>query len=511
MKVTFCRGQFTTRVTFQERDIPKKAGWTYRGHGVFETPSPKLAARLRDHFDHDAEKEISRRLLVRTPWTGDLQIKPGLSLYPFQKDAARFALERNRSYLGLDPGLGKTIVAVTLANTLGLPRVIYICPPFLTLNVETEFVEWSTSEMPRVSILGRDKKFGRVTLVPDSRLNDTKTLELIRRQADLARFGNVPFVLFVDESHRFNSLESARSQVLYRHILPHFDKVVFLSGTPLQNRPHDLYPVLSHAAPETIDFASEHDFGIKYCAGRRDKFGFNYKGASNVKELARRIKGPFLLRIRKEVLDLPPKREEMVFIGDKVPAVVRDLDAQILREYSPSDLLKGVMSPHISTYRKNLGALKVPDSLPYIRAILDDTDENIIVAAYHQEVVAALAEALAAYDPLFIVGPNRINPALSVPAAKRLGVAQEFQRNKKKRLVLMSLKAGGIGLNLTKADRVINVEPSWVPADNDQLNDRAHRIGRKGFVFCVYMVYRNSCDRKVLETCFRKQAVAANL
>lgn len=502
MKITFNGTKFIGRCSFEERLTFKRAGFERnQKESVFETHSRTVAARLLDLCDDAAKREIKRTLIHIKPWAGGIHAPFDKKIKPYQFRAAQFALERNRSYLALDPGLGKTIVAATIINSLAGCWVTYVCPPFLCLNVEDEFNKW-LADKRKITVYGRDASFTRTLILPDSRLDRLALLKIIQVTGKEAKRRGVEIVLIVDEAHRFNGEKSIRSDALFEDFVPKFDRVIFMSGTPMDNRPMDLYKVISNAAPECIAFMDRFEFGRKYCAGRRNKFGWDFKGASNVDELARRLIPKFMLRVKDTVLNLHPLREEMVFIGDDVPPKIAALDEQLLREYSPQDLLKGKMSPHISTYLRELGALKVKPALPFIKSILEDTKENIIIGTTHRDVVPLLAEALKKWKPLIITG--------DVPTKKRLGIAKEFQTSNR-RLVILNIDAGGIGLNMTKADRILLLEFSWVPSKNKQLIARARRYGRNAPVLAQYMVFRNSLDRKVMEAGFRKKAIIDRL
>lgn len=502
MRLYFSGGRYAVKCAFENRDVPKKAGFSFdKDEGVFFTPSVQVAARLREYADKETKRRIDRSLLRYEPWSGCIPFPDGLSPKAYQIEAALFSLSRNRSYQAIAPGLGKTIVATLISNALPSAGIVYVCPAFLTLNVQEEFRKWAPKR--RTSVYGRDDLDGDVLIVPDSIIHRPEVLEVLRKFVGIySRVSEC--ILFTDEAHRFKEPKSLRTAALFEYIFPLFDRAIFLSGTPRPNRNMELYPVISKAAPELIDYMSRFDFGRRYCAGHRDSMGhWDFSGDSNSRELAERVVGKFMNRIRKsDVLDLPPKLEEMVIVGENLTPKLADLDAKILAKNSPEDLMQAEIGvEHVSTYRKELGIAKVPVALPFIRSILDDTEEAVIVVAHHKDVVAKLVDGLRDYEPLVITG--------DVEKFKRHAVAREFLSNPKRRLIVINIQAGGIGYNLTKASRVVFVEFSWTPADNEQAGDRAHRIGQASTVLCQYLVFKNSLDRKVMEACFRKKRANA--
>jgi SWI/SNF-related matrix-associated actin-dependent regulator of chromatin subfamily A-like protein 1 len=490
MDLYFTGRRYICACSFDERFRPKRAG--FRWDTVTKkwfTEDTRIAARLREYADVTAERQLSSVLINVSPWTGGLPTPKGLVLRDFQKEAALFALARNRAYLGLDPGLGKTVIAAIMANARAVP-VLYICPPHLALNVKEEFSKWNTTRVP-------------LWVLRDTRLDRDDTQRIIEKS-----YGKVSMV-FIDEAHRFKNDSAKRSKALFKRILPHFYWQYFLSGTPMPNRPMELYTVLNHAAPETIDFMNQFEYGRKYCAGHKNDFGWDFSGASNVPELAEKVKSTFMLRMRKDdvLKELPPKTEEMILLGDNLPSKLIAMDRKILRAHSPEDLMRGLFGGedlHIATYRRELGAYKLKLACAYLTGLLKDSDEHILVFAYHREVIAGLTKALAGFNPLVVTGDT--------PMTQRHEYVKAFQASgSTHRCFIGNIQAAGTGFTLTRATRVVFVEFSWVPADNDQASDRAHRIGQRDNVFVQYLVFRNSVDRTVLDAIFAKRKVIAHV
>ncbi len=499
----------------REMDKGIRAGFTHTddGDGLF-TLSAKVAARLIQYADESAKEQILNAFIQVKPWSGRIPYPKGLTPLPFQPSAANFALSRNRSYLALDPGLGKTIIAAMIANALADDNYhkrafVFIVPTFLALNTQEELNKWLVSTQLKrdlESCIYKSKANywvtrPRILIVPDSVIADPLgDHETLYHALDMITKRDGEATLFVDEAHRYKSIDAQRTHGLYR-ISQHFKRVVFLSGTPMPNRPMELYAILSRFAPETIDFKSQRGFGMRYCAPRYNGFGYDFKGASNVQELFKSVRGTFMLRLRKrDVLkNLPPKTEELIFLAENLPAKITKVERAMLAKHSPQDLMRGKIfgSDVMSTYRHNLGLAKVPLALAFIKDLLDNSDEAVLVFGEHTEVIARLEKGLAKYKPLVITGKT--------PKEKRQGIVKTFQATAKHRVFLGNKKACGVGFTLTKASRVIHVEPGWVPGDDDQASDRAHRIGQKDHVFVQNLVFKNSFDRTVIESNLRKR------
>ncbi len=431
--------------------------------------SPSLGARLRPY------------------------VPPGLTLLEHQNTATAFALrglvKGRPKYLALAPGLGKTIIAAILSNYFKGATVFYVCPPFLTTNTGEEFSKWCFQK--------------KLYLLPDSMIAKPKVLkafvEEIRKCKDA--------ILIVDEAHRFKNEKTKRSLALFKNIMPHFKRVVFLSGTPMPNsRPKELWPILLHAAPDIFG-TNFFQFGIKFCGGYRDEFGWNFDGFSNRKEFRARLTKSFMLRMKKDVLNLPPLTEGLLTVGEGMPPVITGLEKKILAYYSPEDLIEGEITKiagkgalHLATYLRLLGEYKLKYVLPFIESFLEDTKESILLFAVHKKTIANLEQALLKYDPIVIAG--------KIPKAKRHALVKEFQNNPKRRVLMGNIQACGVGFTMTKATRVLFIEYSWVDGENSQASDRAHRIGQNKPVLAQYVVLKDSFDRQRMETLLRKRALS---
>lgn len=507
MKVTFDGREFVAICSYDEREIPRRAGFEWNPTlKYWRTSKFSAVYRLKKYCDKSALKKLEAecRLVIDETALFKIRYPLGLSLQEHQVEAVQFALRRNYSYLALDPGLGKTPVACCILNVLKQPA-IYICPAFLQTNVEEEFKRWS-NWTPWVSRLSLGTSPPDVLVVPDSLLARPETAEVIRQ---FVRFWvmdkNKAPVLFVDEAHRFKEPGAKRTIALLEYA-KHFGRVVFMSGTPTPNgRPKELYAIFSTFCPELIDFKDYWRFGLRYCGAVKTPFGWNFDGATNVSELHERIK-PFYLRIRKSDIatKLPPKLEELVLVDGERPKAIIDNDERCLLVMKSDGSFRPPMDDEaFATYWKDLGRAKVKPGLQHVKAILEETDEAVIVFAHHIQVVKDIFAELLRYDPLSITAETKND--------ERMDIAKKFQEEPKHRVLVASIRAAGIGFTLTKASRVVFVETSPVPADNDQAADRAHRIGQTETVLVQYLVFKNSFERKRLAALMKKNSARAKL
>ncbi len=412
----------------------------------------------------------------------------GLTPFAYQLKCLPWVLARPATYLALDPGLGKTIVAAILLNLVSQkkPYLLYfVSPPSLVPNVEAEFSKWHTST-------------GVLRVIPDSRLSNPAYVATQIQKIDGDIFPKHQRILIVDEAHRFKTEKAKRTQALFQ-LAKSFDRVVFMSGTPMPNsRPIELWPILRRFAVDMFG-SNLWAFAKAYCGAYEDKYGWHFDGFTNKADFKRRLFHTFMLRMRQEdVLELPELREGLLTVGDKMPAVVSAVERKVLKHFSQADLMEGKLAGmHLMTYLRLLGEYKVKFVLPFIEQILGDERKPVILFAHHAATIQALTLGLKKYRPTVITGKT--------PVKDRKAMVDKFQRDPTALVFIGNIEACGTGFTITKAARVILVEPSWRDGDNIQAIKRAHRIGQNNSVLAQYVVLKDSFDRKRMESLLTKR------
>jgi SWI/SNF-related matrix-associated actin-dependent regulator 1 of chromatin subfamily A len=510
VKLFFDGKSFFVECTFDERFLPSAAKFTWDVvKKKWTTKEISKAVKLSDYAAPCAKKELEKNT-IQIKDVGETPFPEKLSPREYQLKAAKFLAARNRAYANMEPGTGKSIVAALVINYLNsflkhAHKTLYICPPFLIENMKKEFEKWVIGHH-KISTLSEN--YGtNVLLIPDSMIGKKEVQNLIK---DFAK--SFECTVFYDEAHRIKELSSARSKAFYGQILPIFTRAYLMSGTAMPNRPMELFAPLSYLAPECIGFKNKFEYGRRYCAGHQGRFGWDFTGASNLDELRENMK-PFMLTIKKQdvLKELPAKTEELVLVGEKLPQKLAALDKEILNTYSPRDLMKssialrmnkGSSELHIATYRKELGIAKVGHVRNFIEHLLESTKESLLVFAIHKEVIAKLKNELDDYKPLVITGDT--------PMQERSKIVNAFQKGES-RIFIGNIQASGTGFTMTKASRVVFAESSWVPAENLQAMDRAHRIGQNENVLVHYLVFKHSVDATVMQAVLSKKEITERI
>ena len=442
-----------------------------------------------------------------------LELPEGLNaqLRPYQKEGydwlAFLYAHRFGACLADDMGLGKTLqtIALLLGLKTGavlsekkdakLPHFI-VLPPTLLFNWRHELETFA----PSITISEYSGK-ERSESVFDADVVLT-SYEIVRRDIEKLRERRFHVVVF-DEAQAVKNLPGGRSQAV-RQLKGRF--TVCLTGTPLENHAGEYYAILELALPGLF--------------GSHRAFMAELKEPDGVQPL-RRAK-PFVLRRTKDHIlkDLPPKVESEVYLEmtDNQRAyytrAVAEVRKEVLEAFSDhtaqqagivalaalTRLRQVCISPAILDPKYNEIAPKISFLLDKLRELADE-GHAVLVFSQFTRALDLLQHHLTAEKARFL----RIDG--KTPSNKRKGIVDAFQSPEGAPVFLISLKTGGVGLNLTRAAYVMHLDPWWNPAVERQATDRAHRIGQRQTVFVNRLLMRHSVEEKIMELKARKQAL----
>jgi SWI/SNF-related matrix-associated actin-dependent regulator 1 of chromatin subfamily A len=412
-------------------------------------------------------------------------------LFAHQVEGIAFLLGRRRAILADDMGLGKTrqsIVALRHAEPVG-PYLV-VCPASVKHNWRKEILMVDSTAGCLIIESGAG---GAIPGGFDGWI--IVNYDILGRRMD--ELGAIQWKgLIFDEAHYLKNHTSQR----YRHALKlaaQENAVVYaLTGTPLTNRPRDLFPLLQmvrHAMARS--FLS---FAKRYCAATHNGHGWVTDGASNLEELTSQLHGIMLRRRKDDVLDLPPK------IRSWVPVTITDgIAASEVRDVIDTLLAaKSGVSPRaartrllakITKAREKIAIAKVAETIDLLEGIVDQEEKVIVFSCFDkplQQIAKTFGDAC-----LLLTG--------ATAAGKRQGLVDRFQADDKVRVFVANIQAGGVGINLTAARHVVFNDLDWVPANHWQAEDRAYRIGQTGSVNVHYLVAHGTIDefvQSVLQT-----------
>ena len=431
-------------------------------------------------------------------------IPPGL-LYPHQADGVAFLASRGRAILADDMGLGKTrqaIVAMQVAAPVG--PVLVVCPASLKLNWRREIR--MVDPAAAVEVIGaRDGAC-------DSPRWVVVNYDLLKAHAE--RLRAVPWAgVILDEAH-FIKNNSQRTSLCFkllgvqdsaRATVAGPEQVYLLTGTPMTNRPRDLYNLLrSVGHPAARSFIG---FARRYCDAYRNDYGWVTDGASNLEELNLLMKEVMLRRTKDEVLDLPPKIRSWVPVELDAKSVIK-AQALFVNWLASSDPEKPNDKEFLGRLQKVRVALHKAKQAAVEERIRDvlETGQKVVVFTSFTEGLKRHAAKLGA-AAVTVSGDDTVE--------KRTAAVDRFQTDPSVRLAACNIVAGGVGITLTAATHVIFQDLDWVPANHAQAEDRAYRLGQTRAVTVEYFIVDGTLDgfmAELLETKIRLiQAIEAEL
>ncbi len=415
-----------------------------------------------------------------------------------------------------DMGLGKTLQAITFLQFTkekypGSTSLV-VCPTSLLFNWESELQKFCPSLRYHVYYgLQRtisDEHFEEYDLVLTSYGTMRNDLE------DLKKFSWHYVIL--DESQAIKNPDAQIAQAVMH--LKTKNKLI-LSGTPVQNNTYDLFAQFNFLNPGLL---GNREFFKEEFANAIDRNQDKAKA-----EQLRLMVYPFMLRRTKDQVakDLPAKTETILWcIMDKAQ---RSLYEEYKNHYR-NLLLKKIDEEGIGK-----AGIYVLEGLLRLRQICDHPalikDKTIEVneSVKAQELLREIQENTGEHKLLIFsqftemlklirdeLKKNKITHCYldgSTPAEKRKEQVEKFQKEDTIKVFLISLKAGGVGLNLTAADYVYLVDPWWNPAAEQQAIDRTHRIGQTRKIFAYKMICKDTVEEKILKLQEKKKALANDL
>ena len=494
MKVTYNDDLFTWRGTFEERNAPKEAGFSWDGKRYF-TPCVEVASQL-DLFADDKSLDVMcdyfNNIRGSRLSASDLKVPApaGLDYRDFQKGGISYCKDKQQVIIADEMGLGKTIQAIGLVNLLKTRKVLVICPAFLCYNWQREMGKWLTAGIDLETI-----SYGML-----ANHEHRATYDLV----------------ILDESHYIKERTAKRTKAA---LAVKFKKRLFLTGTPILSHPIDLWTTL-HAI-DAKAWGTEVQFAKKYCGAYqyqqcvgKIKSGphkgepafktlWNMTGHSNEQELQNRMRATCMVRrLKSEVLkELPAKVRQVIELDVKGYTEPKLTDVERL-EFSDK-----VLFDRCSKIRHDTALAKVPEVIKYLKHTLDSTDGKLIVFGYHRDVLKALSDEFASCS-VTVTGDSSTVIKRGCKTSDRDKAIARFQTEDGIRMVIGQIDALGVGVNLTASSHVIFVEEVWNPSPISQAEDRAHRMGQKDTVLVQHLVANNTLDSRMMHVVVFKQRVA---
>ena len=400
-----------------------------------------------------------------------------MKLYPHQEQSKQFLLDTKRAILADQPRVGKTLPTAAAALE-HLPALI-VCPAIAKTVWEAAFNKLSDATV-------------RVVNGKNDAMKTTQHQVVIINYDLLQYFNNAGYqTLVLDECHRIKNPMAKRTKSATL-LMKQIDRVYALSGTPIPNRPVELWPILHGLG---IYRGGWYDFAARYAKMWKAPWGLDVSGSSNIPELKAMMK-PHVMRRKKEDVFKDYQDPQVSLITFDLPNDKReqDFDADALVA-NPNALLA---FEGLAEIMKEAGMRKVDAAAEFIDDLLN-AGEPVVVFAHHKDVVGKLCDELRVHKPVTVVGDT--------PRAQRDKAIADFQSGKAK-CIVGNIAAMSEGVDLSAADTIVFVECTWSTSALEQASSRVENIAKHGVKPMIYILtIRASLDHTVLQKCLQKQNI----
>lgn len=482
------------KMSNEDSNVIKKACRVNDKRKTFEMPLVELRT-LKDVGKSFTIEEIpphvwnvKRRSVTKKFESRRIPEKLWSPLFPYQKEGVEAAFDKfgGRVLLADDMGLGKTRQALSFIAHCLPARVLVICPSYLRYHWTHELKEW-------LNIDGQLVKKGKETLDGEACIVSYDMLRALKIPTGVFE------VVICDESHYVKSRKSKRTKAA-TPLVRSAQFAMLITGTPALNRPVELFSQLNMLRPSYVK--NYTSYAKRYCNGKQTPFGYDDRGSSRSHELNWVLRHGFMVRrLKRDVLtQLPPKTRHTVWLEIRNNT---DVEAGFRKWKKLNDTLyklpSGSEQQRLQMFerQKVISELFVTTSVvkceAIVRWVLDAlaTGRSFIFFAYHQVVLNAVEEAVAAanYEYMRIDG--------STPAHKRQANVDAFQKDDTIRIAILSIMAAGTGVTLTRVSECVFGELYWVPGVMIQAEDRIHRISQKERCEIYYLLGTGTLDTYV--------------
>ena len=416
-----------------------------------------------------------------------------------------------------DMGLGKTVQALSFLQHYyedhdGDLRALVVCPTTLIYNWENEIKKFTPSleyYIHHGSVRNRN--------IEELKKHHVIITTYGTLRSDIKIFTQIPLdYVILDESQ---AIKNPASKVTKAASLLHAKNRLCMSGTPLQNNTFDIYAQMNFLNPGML---GSMEFFRQEFAIPIDKFG-----ETEQKEHLKKILYPFILRRTKEQVakDLPDKTETVLFCEMEhdqrkiYDAYRNEFRAKIMGTIEE----QGIQRSQLTILQGLMKLRQICDSPAILNEQEKFENHSIKLDELAREITENIGNHKALIFSQFLGMLALIRQKLeelgvkyeyfdgSTSAPDREKAIQAFQNDEETRVFLISLKAGGVGLNLTAADYVYIVDPWWNPAVEQQAIDRTHRIGQTKNIFAYRMICKDTIEDKIMQLQEKKRLLAKEL
>ncbi len=442
------------------------------------------------------------------------------TLFKHQEEGVRFLQDKGRAILADQQGLGKTLQAIMASEG----KTLIVCPASLKLNWMREIKEEKPDAIV-VVLSGRnpgDEGFDAFYSAQFLIINYDIMEGWAPVLAAEAEKGTIQTVI-LDEAHYIKG-QSKRTKATLS-VTERAQRVYCLSGTPVMNRPIELFNLLKAihhplaADPNRTGSALRREYGVRYCGAYWHTMGhigfWDESGSTRIPELKEKLRGYMLRRTKAEVLDLPEKivsTMDCELTGEWKHAYDNAWDIYLdwLAAHPEGKNIENIMSAQqlveLMKLKQVCSQAKVPMVVEQVKEANAEGEGVIIFTQFTKtldELRKTLGPVVGTANIYTLDGSNNMQ--------EREHAVRGFQGSTVPAVFIGNIKAAGVGITLTKASTVIFADMDWSPAVNEQAEDRAHRIGQTGTVNVYYYICRGTIEEDIARVLLDKQGTIGEL
>jgi len=499
------------KCAFDEKELAKSVpGWKWNGQvKVWEYPIEKETVdqlvstfpNLRvapDVKEHVKRIECNRMKLLELKEIKDVDINVPFAdkLRNYQRVGANFLSTTGKCILADDMGTGKTLQTITACEELGAKRVLVVCPNSLKWNWYDEVGKWTDS---------------KAVVVDGARAKREKAIQEFQGMYLIINYESMRLheelqkmhwdVLVLDEAHKIKNRKAQQTKAINKIKA---DRIFLLTGTPMLNRPDELWSLLHRLYPDK--FRSYWRFVERYCTITDNGWGKEIgMGTPEQQEELKRLLAPIMLRrTKKEVLtELPDKIHQrfLVELTGKQAKIYKSMERDAIATLSNGETIAApVVIAQITRLRQiavstQLLSDEVAESAKF-EALMELIQDNI--AGHKMVVFSQFRKAIELFsEQLDEAGIKWVAVTGAVKQEDRHQATKDFQEKDDVRVMLATIEAAAHGLTWTAADIAVFLDRHWTPAINAQAEDRLHRMGQKNSVTIVNMVARGTVEEYI--------------
>ena len=455
-------------------------------------PEASLSDSLVEYINHRKKTTEQSRAIFSSGKVELGDFGKGKELLPFQKAGLEFIdLTFGRAIIADDMGLGKTIQALAYLQTYpDIRPAIIVCPASVKFNWRNEINQWLTTAENLVIIDKGKPDISKANIVIINYdilgkwLTDLKAIN--------------PEVIIFDESHMLKNSKAARTKAA-KNLSSEIDHVLALTGTPILNKPVELFSQLNIVNPKAYPANTFFIYAKKYCNGHQNNFGWDFNGSSNLEELSDELKGFMIRRTKEQVLsELPPKRRTRILLpmSNRKEYDIAFAEFKVWRAAEEKPYERDVLE-WLETLKKHCTTGKLTAAKEWVKDFLE-TENKLVLFGTHQMTIDFFMNE-------FKECAVKIDGSTSQKERER--AVYRFQNEEKIKLFVGNIKAAGVGITLTAASNVAFMELDWTPALHDQAEDRCNRIGQKTAVNSYYLLAEHTLDANILRMLENKKNI----